>query len=180
MKLKVFVLGLLCTLMISLVFQMCIPKSDPEVISYSYKEKLITQEQENILDEVYTKFNYSYINEKRDPKLPDSREYWYSLETLESYIAFVKREAKAKGYENVGIKIKMGQYPEQGGFDPRVPAKYNGYQTIYFKPTGTEATPNKAQVKKDNKSETSSQDFLKGEDLDGIPGMDVSNLRPPY
>lgn len=178
MKSKLLVLGLLCALLVSLLFQMCIPKSEPEAIKYSYKDKIITKEQEKILEDTYTKFNYSLINEKRDPKLPDSREYWYSLETLESYIEFVKSEAKAKGYENMGIKIKMGQYPKEGKFDDRVPAKYNGYQTIYFVPTG-QIKVGTVQIQSSGTGSTGTEAMPTDKEVEEIPGMDMGHLNPP-
>ena len=164
----------------------CNPKEESHPINHSYKDKLLDKKQEQILSDMYTKLNYAAINSTRDQKTPDSRAYSYDLETLQSYLDFVKREAKEKGYENLGIKIKMGQYPQTGNFDPRLDPAFNGYQTVYLVATGNKTAPKTAQIASD--SERKENDTAKAktskpgeaEEIPEIPGMDLSNLSPPY
>ena len=59
----------------------------------------------------------------------DSREFWYSLEELEEYLAYVKQEAKAQGYEDLGIRIYLAAY------EPTKDKEF-GLSTIFLTPTG--------------------------------------------
>lgn len=148
----------------------------PKEFSESFKEKLVDQKLMEQLDATYSANNYLIINSAREDGSKDSREYWYSIEDLEGYIDFVKNEAKQKNYQLSGIKIKMGQYPASGKFDPRLNPKYAGYQAVYLVPTGE---PIEAMVPDvvQNKDQDSTS---RVKEISGIPGMDLSLTHPPY
>ena len=145
--------------------------TETTIVSDSYQKKTINKELMLKLDSTYTANNYRYINEKRAKSKPDSREFWYTLEELEGYIAYAKKEAESKGQKVTGIKIKMGQYPEKGDFDSRLDSKLYGYQTVYLIPTVISADQEKA---------TNPESEMKGAEIEGIPGMDLSSANPPY
>lgn len=148
----------------------------PNVMNENFKEKLIDKKLMTELDNTYASNNYLIINSARGDGSKDSREYWYSIEDLEGYIAFVKKEAALKNHKVLGMKIKMGQYPINGKFDPRLNPKYYGYQAVYLVPTGE---LNEAMVP--DAVQNKAQDSLSRlQEISGIPGMDLSLIHPPY
>lgn len=63
----------------------------------------------------------------------DTREFWWSVEELQQYLKYVKRESKKQGIENPGIRMYFGAYPKEE-------CKMNhGYATIFLSPTGAPA-----------------------------------------
>jgi hypothetical protein len=65
----------------------------------------------------------------------DTRDFWFSLDTLKKYIEYVEYEGRKMGKENLGIRIYFAAYPEQGNYpDP-------GYATVFLVPTA-QAEPN--------------------------------------
>ena len=69
----------------------------------------------------------------------DTRDFWFSLDELKQYLAFVEQEAKKQGKNNLGIRVYLGAYPRQGN-NPNP-----GYATVFFVPTEqVEALPNGA------------------------------------
>lgn len=148
----------------------------PNLMNENFKEKLIDKKLMTELDNTYASNNYLIINSARGDGSKDSREYWYSIEDLEGYIAFVKKEAALKNHKVLGMKIKMGQYPINGKFDPRLNPKYYGYQAVYLVPTGE---LNEAMVP--DAVQNKAQDSLSRlQEISGIPGMDLSLIHPPY
>ena len=68
----------------------------------------------------------------------DANAVWYALTELESYIAYIKEEGKAQGYDVDGIRFYMGVYPDDED------AAVAGFSTIFLSATGTKDT-NKAE-----------------------------------
>jgi hypothetical protein len=60
----------------------------------------------------------------------DANAVWYSIETLENYIAYIKQEAENKGYDLDGIRFYFGKYSnsEKDG--------KAGHTTLFLTPTG--------------------------------------------
>lgn len=98
---------------------------------------LLNSEKANQLAEYYHANNYAIINRQRTK--PDSNEYRLSLELLESYIGYVKETAASLGITEVGIKIKMGQFPPDEIIDPRQNEEYKGYQMVFLAPFTTDS-----------------------------------------
>ena len=63
----------------------------------------------------------------------DKREFWWSVEELQDYLKYVKRESKKQGVENPGIRIYFGAYPKGEC------KMHRGYSTVFLSPTGTPA-----------------------------------------
>jgi len=61
----------------------------------------------------------------------DTRINFYSIETLENYIAYVKQLSKEKGIELTGINFVSGTYPKDANYGTP------GYQHFMFMPTTT-------------------------------------------
>lgn len=57
--------------------------------------------------------NYVSIIEKNQSRSlgeEECREFWWPLEEIEEYIAYVKDEAAKKGYKNLGLRFYLGKY----------------------------------------------------------------------
>lgn len=66
-------------------------------------------------------------------KFQDTREFYYTVEELEEYLDYVKRESKKQKITDPGIRIYFGAYPQHT-------CKHNhGYSTIFLAPTGSPA-----------------------------------------
>lgn len=85
--------------------------------------------------EIGKELNKNY-NEKRGAILAektameDANAFWFSIEELERYIAYVKDTAAEKELSVNGIRIYLGVYPETA-------EKNAGYTTVFLSPTGT-------------------------------------------
>ena len=175
MRIKIYFAGAMVCVLSAVFLLGCGKKTEQPPMSDSYQKKLIDKNLMLQLDSVYANNNYRFINENRAKDMPDSKEFWYTIEELESYIAFAQKEAENKNQKLTGIKIKMGQYPAKGPFDPRLDPKLYGYQTVYLVPTVISADGN-AAAKLSGKQDSQ----LKDEEIEGVPGMDFSAANPPY
>jgi len=87
----------------------------------------ISVEEANELEEYYKRTRSTILNDTLG--FEDTREFWFSLETLKDYIAFVEREAAKTGKTNLGMRIYLGAYPEDSSYPD---AKYT---TVFLVPT---------------------------------------------
>lgn len=62
-------------------------------------------------------------------KTPDNRSSWYSIEEIESYIAYAKQQADSLGYTLDGLRLYAGAYPDT--------KEGPGLMTMFFVPTGS-------------------------------------------
>ena len=56
----------------------------------------------------------------------DANAVWYSLQELENYIAYIKKQGVEKGYDVDGIRLYMGVYPSTDE------ASKAGYTTLFL------------------------------------------------
>ena len=76
-----------------------------------------------------------YYDKTRKPVLEnalgfeDTRINYYSIETIENYIKYVKQLSKEKGIELTGINFVSGAYPKEASYGTP------GYQHFIFMPT---------------------------------------------
>ena len=90
-------------------------------------EQTISTEKARVLERGYKTLRAPIINDSLD--IVDTREFWFSLETLEQYFRYVKAEGKRLEKSNLGIRVYLGVYPEEAGYpDP-------GLTTVFFVPT---------------------------------------------
>ncbi|MDR2206233.1 MAG: hypothetical protein LBE36_08790 [Flavobacteriaceae bacterium] len=128
--------------------------------SSNFEDRLISYELMSELVRNFETDNYEKINAGRATNLPDSKEYWYSLEVLEDYINYVKTEAAKKKYTNLGIKIKLAQYPENKLVGKLQSEKTRGYQTVCLVPTT------------ETQGETNRE-------IEDVSGLNFANMCPP-
>ncbi|MDO5981469.1 hypothetical protein [Flavivirga spongiicola] len=112
----------------TLFFQSC--KEKPQKIEKP--EQTIDYKYANHLEEEYKNTRGAII--KKYLEIEDTREFWFELEKLKEYIAYVEQEAETLGYKNLGIRIYNGAYPKDKKYpDP-------GYSTVFLVPTGNKIT----------------------------------------
>ncbi|MBW7675284.1 hypothetical protein [Chryseobacterium chendengshani] len=161
----------LSVFILSVVLLCCIQCTPPPVetpIDDSYKKKLITHEEAQVLFDEYTNTNNKILTESRNGE-PDSRWYSFSIEEMEGYIKYVKEQAKEKNLKNVGIKIYLGKYPVNHPANKMAKPEFAGYQTIFLMPT---AKREESQLMRRG---TTSED----ENIQSIQPMNMTNLSPP-
>jgi len=61
----------------------------------------------------------------------DTRDFWWSVEELEEYLAYVKQESTKQGIKDPGIRFHLGSY------SPKQCKMNRGYTTLFMAPTGT-------------------------------------------
>jgi len=99
---------------------------DPPVQTISFEEA-------NRLEENYKVTRAAVINDTLGYE--DTREFWFSLDTLKKYISYVEQEGARMGKTNLGLRIYLGAYPSQGNYpDP-------GYSTVFIVPTAQGSNP---------------------------------------
>lgn len=98
-------------------------------------EQTISIKQAEVLQQEFVQTRADAINQHLGYE--DTRDFWFSIETMEDYIAYVKSEGTAKGYNNMGIRVYFAAYPKnmkEEGADP-------GYSTVILVPTTQTDTP---------------------------------------
>ncbi len=89
-------------------------------------KKCITSKKAKKLQDRYVKVIEKAL--KKEFKKDICRDFSWSLEELEDYIAYVKSEAKEKGYKDLGLRFFMGKYEDD---------EEKGDVTMFIAPTGT-------------------------------------------
>ncbi len=92
-------------------------------------EKCIDEKQARELHNEWCCTRTPHIDKCMD--FEDKREFWWSLEELQDYLKYVKKQSKKQGIKDPGIRIYFGAYPKEK-------CKMNrGYSTVFLAPTGT-------------------------------------------
>ena len=90
-------------------------------------EQSISPREANVLEEEYVETRGKIINDTLD--IIDRRDFWFSLDSLKQYIAYVEQEAKKRGKKNLGLRVYFAAYPKEGNYsDP-------GFSTVFMAPT---------------------------------------------
>ncbi|KJD33088.1 hypothetical protein PK35_08990 [Tamlana nanhaiensis] len=128
MKTKCNFLTLTAAFGISLLFFSCGTKTSDQKDNNKAPSQSISYEYANELEEEFKTTRAEILN--KNLGFEDSREFLFSLDSLKRYIAYFEREAQKKGYNNLGLRVYLGAYPESKKFpDP-------GRATVFFVPTG--------------------------------------------
>ncbi|NND63832.1 MAG: hypothetical protein HKN48_11650 [Flavobacteriaceae bacterium] len=110
------------------------------VIGFSSCEEIIPPPQQSIPIEEAEELQNEFI-ETRAGILNDSlgftdtRDFWFSLDTLKQYIEYVEQEAARLGKQNLGIRIYFAAYPENSEYPQP------GRATVFMVPTSLEDDP---------------------------------------
>ncbi|WP_224483032.1 hypothetical protein [Robertkochia aurantiaca] len=61
----------------------------------------------------------NFVNDNRFRALFKNkvREFWWSLEEIEEYIAYLRKEAGTQGYDNLGLRFYLGKSSADTGKD---------------------------------------------------------------
>ena len=147
-------------IIMTLLFQSC--KEKPQKIERP--EQAIDYKYADRLEEEYKNTRGAIINKYLE--IEDTREFWFELEKLKEYIAYVEQEAETLGYKNLGIRIYNGAYPKDKKFpDP-------GYSTVFLVPTGNKAT-SKASFS------PISSTFVSDDNINEIPAYNYGHAGKP-
>ncbi len=84
------------------------PKGDIDISVI--EKKLISTDSAKAWARRYTDTRYKILTENLG--FQDNRTSWYSVEELETYIAYAKREAKKKGFKINGFRLRLAVNPE--------------------------------------------------------------------
>lgn len=91
-------------------------------------QQSITAEEANILEEEFKETRARILNDTLG--FVDTRDFWFSLDSLKRYIEYVEQEGKRMGKQNLGIRIYFAAYPPESNYpDP-------GFSTVFLAPTG--------------------------------------------
>ncbi|MBU2940510.1 hypothetical protein KO494_13260 [Lacinutrix sp. C3R15] len=83
---------------------------------------IITPEQAKILDDAYDS-RHDLISDSIVGR-PDNRSAWWSLEDIEGFISYAKKQSTELGYDMNGIRVYLGAHEN------------DGYTTVFMVPTG--------------------------------------------
>lgn len=90
-------------------------------------QQSISPREANVLEEEYKSTRYRIINEALD--IEDTRDFWFSLDSLKQYIKYVEQQSADMGKKNLGLRVYFAAYPENSNIgDP-------GFSTVFFVPT---------------------------------------------
>lgn len=166
-------INIICVLLFGIMcVPSCTPREEGSNLSSSYEKKLISYKEGTLLFDEYSKTNNEALTKFRNGE-PDSRWYWLSLEDLEGYIHYVKKNAKEQKLENLGLRIYLGKYPLDYPKDKMAKPEYAGYQTIFIVPTTKSSTSNNV------KSLNSSLSVDENMNITSMSAMNRVNLAPP-
>ncbi len=107
----------------------------PEAIQMM-KQHLISIDQARVLQDTYVSTRYTWINERLKlvdtayAKNGDTREFWFSLDVLKAYIAYIE-ENSPNDAKDLGIRIYSGAYPAEDAWKKGQP----GLSTVFLVPT---------------------------------------------
>ncbi|APY07364.1 hypothetical protein BWZ20_03190 [Winogradskyella sp. J14-2] len=88
---------------------------------------LITPTEIEALDQAYNS-RHTIISDSLI-KTPDNRSSWYSIDEIESYLTYAKKQANTLGYTLDGLRIYAGAHPDT--------KEGPGLMTMFFVPTGS-------------------------------------------
>ncbi|MCM5664143.1 hypothetical protein [Galbibacter mesophilus] len=102
-----------------------VQSSQESVEEIERPEKCLTKSEAEALRQNYDNaIQPLYLQQKG---IAHAKDFWWTVEDLENYLAFVKQEANQKGYSNLGIRFRLGKYGE---------GHKNGSVTLFMQPTG--------------------------------------------
>ena len=95
--------------------------------------QVITYKVADDLEEEFKRTRARIINDSLGYE--DTREFWFALDSLKKYIAYIEYEAEKRQLSNLGVRVYFGAYPKND--NEAYPA---GYSTVFFVPTAQNAS----------------------------------------
>lgn len=132
-------------------------------------QHLMSAKESKILVAEYDNSNYAQINKNREDGKPDSKMYTIDLSILKDYLNMIEEKMENQGIQNKGVRVTMGKYPLKTD-DPKINAKYLGYQTIFFSAVDLDGKELQNNLAK------SDQELAAPEE---IPNMNYMHITPP-
>jgi hypothetical protein len=90
-------------------------------------QQVLKYEEANTLEEEFKETRANVINQSLG--FEDTRDHWFSLDSLKKYIDFVEYEVKKQGHSELGLRVYFGAY------SPNSTTGEPGYSTVFFVPT---------------------------------------------
>jgi len=114
------VFALLAMAMFAILFTSCDHEKAPPAQVLEYDEA-------NRLEETFAKTRGRVIDASLG--YPDTRDFWFSLDSLKKYIEYVEYEAGKRGNQDLGIRVYFAAYPANSSYPEA------GYSTVFMTPT---------------------------------------------
>ncbi len=90
-------------------------------------EQTLSPREANVLEETYKNTRATILNDTLG--FEDTREFWFSIDTLKKYIAYVEQEGAKMNKTGLGLRVYFGAYPQDGNYPNP------GFSTVFFVPT---------------------------------------------
>ncbi len=126
MKSKIVSSLVFCVVVLLILFNV---SCDPQVTP---PQQVISYDEANTLEEDYIVTRYRVINDALG--YDDTREFWFSLDSLKKYIEYVEYEAKKQDLNNLGMRVYFAAYPKNSNY------RDAGYSTVFLVPTTRKKT----------------------------------------
>lgn len=126
----------------------------------------INYDKANELEELFKTSRSTIINNHLGYQ--DSREVWFSIDRLKKYIAYVESQAKKKNYDNLGLRIYFGTYPENN--------EGKTFSTVFLVPTCKNKTPKSIIGTTRSSFVTSSNDLPDSSENENIYDIEALNF----
>lgn len=120
-------IGILILIIIGLLLNNC--KDRPSSKEVPPPSQTISLDQAQILQEEYVRTRSEIVNKTLG--FEDTRDFWFSLDSLEQYIRYVKSESAKQGLEDLGLRIFYSAYPKESKEQWPDP----GFSTVIIVPT---------------------------------------------
>ncbi len=135
-KLSLIILGIILGAVLTYLF--CPRQIEEEAVSKTSEarikkpEGVVSVEQAKALNDNWTKYRQAAVDSaaQQQGRDKDDRAAWWSLEDIENYIDYAKKEAAKTGYDMTGIRIYLGVYGESYGEEKK------NLTTMFLVPTG--------------------------------------------
>ncbi|RKN82634.1 hypothetical protein [Ulvibacterium marinum] len=120
-------IGILILIIIGLLLNNC--KDRPSSKEVPPPSQTISMEQARTLQREFVGTRSDIINKTLG--FEDTRDFWFSLDSLEQYIRYVRSESTKQGLEDLGLRIYYAAYPEESKEKWPDP----GFSTVIIVPT---------------------------------------------
>ncbi|WP_299533942.1 hypothetical protein [Ulvibacterium sp.] len=123
---RIFI-AILILIIISLLINNCTDR--PSLREVPPPSQTISLEQAQRLQEEFVRTRSGIVNKTLG--FEDTRDFWFSLDSMEQYIRYVRSESAKQGLENLGLRIFYAAYPEESKEQWPDP----GFSTVIIVPT---------------------------------------------